>query len=695
VIPRPTDPIHDASGDPPVRRALHWLGGHLRGHTFALRLVAALVASMALLIVGSQIFFTGAITQQLVDQGSRYYGAEGIALETAYREGSDPDDSMDDTLDLVDSFRDRPDVVSAALFDFESREVVAERDNVEQGKLDSNPKFDAALSEDISYSGVETEEEEGSSRFEFIVPVVLDGRHYVLEVSQDSSALDTQVAALRDKTVVFTGIALLLAMTLFYFVAGRALMQRHSSARRRATRDPLTDLGNHRVFQEELARAVASAQRRNEPVALTLLDIDDFKLVNDRMGHQRGDLVLSDVGAVLRSGRAEDRAFRIGGDEFALLMPGIDGARAQKAVERLLEKAASGQEPTSLTAGIAVVTAGVEAEPASLWEKADAALYEGKRTGGGRVILFDQVAKRLSIISPVKVKALRSLLAEPRLETAFQPIWNLESNEILGFEALARPWAGYGFNGPAEAFAVAEKIGRAHDLDAACRAAALSRASELPKDVLLFLNVNPQSLTHSTVDGDQLVEAVESAGFDPKQVVLEITERSPASLDHVIESANRLRQLGFQIALDDVGAGNSGLETLLDLSVDFVKIDHSVIASAVDDPKAQAVLLAIIAFARRTDAFVIAEGIESEQILSFVRGAHEMKVMNERVIDGGQGYLLGRPDSDLTKAPPKGSSTSALTRQGPPGPGCEPATAAPRVRARRSPRRTRRKATTL
>ena len=636
-----------------AHRVLDWLAPRVRRHSFALRIVLALTVSMALLVAASQIFFTRAITDQLIDQGSRYYGAEGVALEKAYREGSSPADALDDTLDLVDSLRDRPDVVTAALFGSDMREVVAPRDSNLRGELDDNPKFDQALSGD-SYAGVETESDEDGSRFEFIVPVELDGSRYVLEVDQDASALNAQVAALRDQTVLFSTVALIVAMGLFYFVAGRALVRRHGKARKGATRDPLTDLGNHRVFQEELERAVAFAARRNEPVALALVDVDDFKLVNDRFGHQRGDEVLAELAVVLESGRAEDRAFRIGGDEFALLMPGCDGGRARIALERLLAAAASGRNRTSLTAGIAVITPGVDGDATALSEQADAALYEGKRTGGGRVTVFDEVAERLDLVTPAKVHSLRSLLAEPRLETAFQPIWNLRDNEVLGFEALARPWPGYGFEGPAEAFAVAEKIGRAHDLDAICRAAALSRVSELPDDVLLFLNVNPQSLTHSTVDGDRLVRAIKAVGLEPMRVVLEITERSPARLDHVIASALRLRELGFQLALDDVGTGNSGLEMLRDLPVDFVKIDQSVIVSALDDPKAQAVLVAIIAFARRADAFVIAEGIESEQILSFVRHAHEMSVLNDRVIDGGQGFLLGRPDSDLTSAPVDG-----------------------------------------
>jgi EAL domain-containing protein (putative c-di-GMP-specific phosphodiesterase class I) len=174
--------------------------------------------------------------------------------------------------------------------------------------------------------------------------------------------------------------------------------------------------------------------------------------------------------------------------------------------------------------------------------------------------------------------------------------------------------------------------------------------------LLLFLNVNPYSLIHGIVHGDRVLRAVKRAGLAPERVVLEIRERSPARLDQVIASAAGLRQLGFQLALDDAGAGNQSLEILHDLPVDFVKIDRSVITSAVDDPEAQAYLMVIIAIARRAGAFVIAEGIESEQILAFVRHAHEMKAMSKPVIDGGQGFMLGRPGGAPTGAPPQGAS---------------------------------------
>ena len=356
-------------------------------HSFALRIVLALALSMALLVIASQVFFTRAITDQLIDQGSRYYAADGVAIEKAYNEGDHPQDALDDALDLADSIRDRPDIVSADLFDSEQREVIATRDGIETGEVDPHPKFDQALSDGLSYSGVETEGDEGDSRFEFIVPVKLGGEDYVLEVGQDATGLNSQVASLRDKTVLFTLIALILAMGLFYLVAGRALMHRHGNARKGASRDSLTDLGNQGHFKDELARAVSFALRRNDPVSLALIDIDDFKRVNDSLGHKRGDEVLSECASILKSGRAEDRAFRIGGDEFALLMPGSQGDQARVTLERCLAVAARGPNPTSLSAGIAVFTPGPDADPTALSEQADAALYEGKRAGGGNVVV--------------------------------------------------------------------------------------------------------------------------------------------------------------------------------------------------------------------------------------------------------------------------------------------------------------------
>jgi diguanylate cyclase (GGDEF)-like protein len=608
-------------------------------------MTVAVAASTVLLLVASSMFFTRATSRELTRQDGQSFAADGRALETAYVEGSDPADAMDDVLDLVDSMEDRFGIVSARLRDARGKVVSAPRDATLQSVPQGRPvPPQKAGSYEVQTHG-------GGKELDYLIPLELDGKRYTLDVKQDGHALNQRISGLRDQALVFSLVALLICMMLFYAIGGRRLAQRHDSVLRRATRDPLTDLGNHRSYQEELTRAVAMAERRMEPLAVALVDLDDFKLVNDRHGHRRGDEVLTRVARILEDGRPGDRAFRIGGDEFALLMPDTDSAGATSGLQRRLDTALHGHEPISFSIGTSILQVGSDNDPAMLWEQADAALYQGKRAGGGRVVTFDDMAELVSVVTPAKLHALRSLIEEPRLESAFQPVWDLQHDRLLGLEAVARPWPGYGFDGPEDMFAVAEKLGDAHTLDAICRSAALARAAELPDGALLFLNVHPQSLVHDTLGGDRMVRAVTVAGLEPGQVVLEITERSDASLPQVVADATRLRSLGFQLALDDVGAGNAGLEMLRELTVDFVKIDRTVIAAAVEDPQAQAVIAAILAYASRADAFVIAEGIESEEILRCVRDTNEREIVQQPKIGGGQGFLLGRPSTDLSHVP--------------------------------------------
>ena len=613
-----------------------------RRHTLALRVVVAVAVSLGFLLFASEAFFSRAAARELIQQDARSYVADASALEVAYQEGSNPADAIDDVLDLVDSMEDRLGIDSAKLLDADGKVVAALRDaNLGRDRGTRSERFGKP-----SYADVTTREV--GQGFQFVVPIHLGGKAFQLQVNADGSLLHARVSSLSNEALIFSVVALFIGMGLFYVLGGRTLARRHSLVVKRATRDPLTDLGHHRSFQEELGRAVAIAVRKEEPLTLALIDLDDFKFTNDRYGHRRGDEVLLEAALVLSHGRAEDQAFRIGGDEFALLMPGIDGAEARVGLERRLATARARATATSFTIGVAVLAAGTKIDPAVLWEQADAALYEGKRTST-EIVVFGEVTELISIVTPAKIQALRALLDEPRIETAFQPIWDLQDGRVLGVEALARPWDGYGFDGPADMFAVAEKIGRAHELDAICRSAALARAHEIPEGVLLFLNVNPQSLTHGELEGDRLLRSVATAGMRPSQIVLEITERSEARLTQVVADATRLRKLGFRLALDDVGAGNAGLEMLRELPVDFVKIDQTVIAAALADVHAQAVLLAIIAYAGRAGAYVIAEGIGSEQILSFVRNAEELHMLNGPPIKGAQGYLLGRPSTDISQ----------------------------------------------
>ena len=173
--------------------------------------------------------------------------------------------------------------------------------------------------------------------------------------------------------------------------------------------------------------------------------------------------------------------------------------------------------------------------------------------------------------------------------------------------------------------------------------------------------MSPQTLEHDALAGDSLVLAVRGAGYEPEQVVLEITERTDARMEVLVPEAARLRSLGFQLALDDVGAGNAGLEMLSALPVDFIKIDRAVVANAVEDRSARAVMLGIMAFARESGAFVIAEGIETEEMLELARDPEPEGEARPAGAQGAQGYLLGRPAPVPAEAPSYDATLATLT----------------------------------
>ena len=172
---------------------------------------------------------------------------------------------------------------------------------------------------------------------------------------------------------------------------------------------------------------------------------------------------------------------------------------------------------------------------------------------------------------------------------------------------------------------------------------AVRAARDLPADALLFLNIAPQTLDLDC-DEDRLLRAVLDAGLEPGRVVVEVTERFGGRTAPVLKSLRRLRDQGFQLALDDVGTGNSGLEMLREVGAEFVKLDRRIVAGAPVHANARAVLMAMATFARQTGAFVIAEGIEDAGLLDYVRTIDDtLPRESATMIQGGQGYGLGRP----------------------------------------------------
>jgi diguanylate cyclase (GGDEF)-like protein len=613
-----------------------------------------LTLSITLVILGAaqyQIFSTK-LSSSFVRAGETDQRADARSLELAYDSADEGEQPFAEVREVLTYISGRAQVNEVALVD--ARGVVVE--GSERDEIGEVEEANGAIARSGgAYAGLEREAGERKDNFEYVRALRLGGRRYALEVDEDGAPLRAQISDLKRESLVLVLAGLLLAIPLFFLVGGRQLTRLHNAAVERGTRDGLTDLGNQTEFQEELRRRAAVATRYGEPLSLGILDVDDFKLANDRNGHRHGDGLLVGVASLLRAGRAGDRAFRIGGDEFALVMP---HTTAEGAATRLNElRAAAVHQLGGVTLSCGVAELDVSAPDAeTLVEEADAALYDAKRLGRDRVVCFSDLEDAQIVMGP-HIRILHELLAGDGPEVAFQPVWELgdRDNRLLGYEALARPDTA-GRLSPGDVFQIAERIGRGHELDALCRRATLARAHELPAGTLLFLNISPQSLGQDELAGDRLARTVRAAGLEPERVVLEITERATAArLDRMISELTRLRGLGFKLALDDVGAGNAGLEMLRKLPVDYVKIDREVIVDSAAGGAARAVLLAVISFAAELGAYVIAEGIETEAMLKHIRDpARSSKSPQRTGVQGAQGFLLGRPST----APLTGAAVS-------------------------------------
>ena len=402
------------------------------------------------------------------------------------------------------------------------------------GSEDADPRIDAALEHGRAYAGRESDGTKDRKNFEFVVPVNLSGGRYAYEVTYDHRTYDAQLHDMRMVLLLVGLLALFGGGAVFYVVGGRALMRDHRRALQRATRDGLTDLPNQRAFQDKLPQAVASSARYQDPLALVVLDVDDFKFINDHHGHPHGDSVLRHVAEVLREARPGDRPYRTGGDEFALLLAHTDSDGARTLARRLSRSFT--EAGIEVSVGSALRSGGLES-PAAGWEsraagradtlraEADAALYEAKRQGGHRSAHFDDIRERVVVTSTAKKEAVRALIDEGGLTTVFQPIWDFAAETLLGVEALMRPDPAHGLSGSAEAFDVAEQLGRVHQLDvSACRALCVLYRSA---GTACCCSSTSRPTRSTSIPRAMTGSAWRCrAGLSPSQVVIEVTSVS-------------------------------------------------------------------------------------------------------------------------------------------------------------------------
>jgi diguanylate cyclase (GGDEF)-like protein len=418
------------------------------------------------------------------------------------------------------------------------------------------------------------------------------------------------------------------------------LHDRYAAALADALTDPLTGLGNHRAFQEELERQVEQAQRYGVPVSLVLLDLDEFKAVNDENGHAAGDRTLADFGRLmLASLRRVDRPFRIGGDEFAILLPHTDAEGAWVVGRRLLASALQpplrdqGDTAISFSAGVSTLPE-LASTREQLYSQADAALYAAKRAGRTDVALFDPAHTAAQPVTGAG-GAIAEVIARGQLRPVYQPIVDLDGLAVLGHEGLIRPVAPAPFADPAALFRAAAASGHLVALDMTCIDTIVAGAAGLPPEQFLSVNVSPQTIEAPEFSSAALLGILARHGLRPDRLVLELTEREEiADVDRVRSKLEVCRRAGIRLAADDLGAGNSGLRLLSDLRFDILKVDLTLVQRSSPGAPSEAVVSSVVAFAGRTGALVIGEGIEDSA---------EAARLSALGVRAGQGFFFGRP----------------------------------------------------
>jgi diguanylate cyclase (GGDEF)-like protein len=404
--------------------------------------------------------------------------------------------------------------------------------------------------------------------------------------------------------------------------------------------DPLTGLPNRRVFVEMLAEVLLTTTPDSRSAVL-MLDLDRFKSINDAYGHAVGDQVLIEfaqrISAIMRAGAA---FIRVGGDEFAVIAPKIvslDGltALARRITAAVAEPFLIGPISASVGVGIGIAIAPSDGmSPELLVRRADRALYRAKAEGHSRIHFFEpgmdaHMERRVAIESE-----LRAAVAGRIIVPYYQPVVQLKSGRVVGFEALAR-WKcdKFGWVAPDVFITVAEEIGIIGELgDQLLRQACLD-ARAWPPDLTLAFNVSGIQLRDPAI-GLRILAILAETGFSPRRLELEITET--ALVDNIKVAQNvtsQLREVGVRIALDDFGTGYATLSQLLSFKLDRIKIDRSFVDRLGKDKESTTIVRAVLGLAAGFELETTAEGIENDE---------QLASLNADCCPEGQGYLFSK-----------------------------------------------------
>ncbi|OYY93067.1 MAG: hypothetical protein B7Y41_13195 [Hydrogenophilales bacterium 28-61-23] len=413
-----------------------------------------------------------------------------------------------------------------------------------------------------------------------------------------------------------------------------------------AHHDPLTDLPNRLLLNDRLENALARTRREETCLALMFIDLDDFKQINDSLGHAVGDRLLIEVAGRLRDvARDSDTVSRLGGDEFVMVMEGFRNTRdvecmARKIVDTLDSPVDVDEHSLHVTASVGVVVAPADGEDVeTLMRHADMAMYFAKEQGKNNAQFYElemnrEAAERLGLGS-----ALRMAVRRQELTVQFQPMIDLASGRVGAVEALLR-WQHpeQGHISPDRFIPLAEANGSivpigAWVLEECCRMLKVWHGIGL-EDMRICINLSPRQFRHPGLI-DDFSAILAAAGLDACHFELEVTEGALAEKpEQATELLNRFKAQGFSIAVDDFGTGYSSLAYLKIFPIDRLKIDRSFVRDIVTDSSDREITSAVIALAHNLNMSVVAEGVENQEQLGFLR---------QRGCDCVQGFYFSRP----------------------------------------------------
>jgi diguanylate cyclase (GGDEF)-like protein/PAS domain S-box-containing protein len=452
--------------------------------------------------------------------------------------------------------------------------------------------------------------------------------------------------------------------------------QLEEQLRRQALEDPLTGLANRALLRDRLDHAVTRSQRRNDgtSVAVFFMDLDDFKGVNDTLGHAAGDAVLAAVGERIKGAvRAIDTVARVGGDEFAVLAEEIPkgedpsdlGRRVIDALGPAFDVAGT---QIFVRASIGYAVGGPTDDGEILMRNADLAMYQAKVDGTRGLRRYDSALHDTAVSRMELTRDLRRALEDQEFFVAYQPIVSLESDRIVGLEALVR-WnhPTRGTLPPDDFISAAEDSGQIIEigrwvLREACRQLAAWTDSKVASpDLTVSVNLSVRQIQDAAI-ADDIAAALRDSGLEGRRLTLEITENILVEdSEAVIGRLTAIRALGVRIAIDDFGTGFSSLAYLSRLPIDVLKIDRSFIERMAGGSNDVAVIEAAIGLAERLGLATVAEGIE--------RSAQTDRLL-ELGCELGQGFLYARPatadqTATLLAGPGAGSAASTKRRRAP------------------------------